>query len=135
MFVYKKKINFFDCDPAGILFYGRVYELCHSAYEAMIESFNLREDYWTNENYAVPIISSEAKYLKPIKNGDEIMVEIKVLRLKTSSFELLYDCKNKKGESCASVKTVHVFIDKKNWTKTGMSNELSSRFSDHLNEK
>jgi acyl-CoA thioesterase FadM len=58
MFVYKKKINFFDCDPAGILFYARVYELCHSAYEAMIETFNLIEDYWANENYVVPIISS-----------------------------------------------------------------------------
>jgi len=90
MFIFKKKINFYDCDPAGILFYGRVYELCHAAYESMIENFNLDEDFWTNENYIVPIISSEASYHKPIKYGDEVTVEIKVAKLRPSSFELEY---------------------------------------------
>lgn len=59
MFTFSKKIDFFDCDPAGIMFYGRIFELCHSAYEAMIESFNLSEDYWTNDKFVVPIIHSE----------------------------------------------------------------------------
>ena len=134
MFLYKKKINFFDCDPAGILFYARVYELCHSAYEAMIENFHLDEDYWSNENYIVPIISSEAKYSKPIKYGEEITVEIKVAQLKKSSFELQYDCKNKKEETCVNVRTVHVFLDKKNWAKIEMSKNLSEKFSKFLNE-
>ncbi len=124
MFKYKKKINFFDCDPAGILFYARVYELCHSAYEAMIESFNIEEDYWRNENYIVPIISSEASYHKPIKYADEITVEVKVSQLKKSSFELEYKCKNEKGENCVNVKTVHVFLNKKLWTKIEMHEKI-----------
>ena len=33
MFTIKRKINFFDCDPAGIIFYSRIFEFCHSAYE------------------------------------------------------------------------------------------------------
>ena len=132
MFLYKKKINFFDCDPAGILFYARVYELCHSAYEAMIEGFNLKEDYWTNESYAVPIISSEANYLKPIKYGDEITIEIKVTQLKSSSFELEYHCKNTKEEKCAEVKTAHVFVDKKTWKKTGIGKIIKESLERYL---
>jgi len=135
MFIFKKKINFYDCDPAGILFYGRVYELCHAAYESMIESFNLDKDFWTNENYIVPIISSEASYHKPIKYGDEVTVEIKVAKLRPSSFELEYECKNSKGENCVKVKTVHVFVDKKSWKKVEMSKELQAGFVRHLDRK
>jgi YbgC/YbaW family acyl-CoA thioester hydrolase len=120
MFTYKKKINFYDCDAAGVLFFARIYELCHSAYEAMIESFNLVEDYWNNEEYIVPIIKSEASYHKPIKYGETITVDIKVAQLKSSSFELNYECKNEKGEITNKVRTVHVCVRKKDWKKKEM---------------
>jgi YbgC/YbaW family acyl-CoA thioester hydrolase len=117
MFNIKKKINFYDCDPAGILFYGRVYELCHSAYEELISSFRLEENYWENDKYAVPILKSEAHYHKPIKYGETISVEIKVSKLKSSSFELEYKIKNEAGEKCTVVKTVHIFVDRPTWKK------------------
>ncbi|MEO8399887.1 MAG: acyl-CoA thioesterase [Ignavibacteriaceae bacterium] len=132
MFTSKKKINFYDCDPAGIFFYGKVYELCHSAYEDLIASFNLDHDYWRNEDYVVPIIQSAASYHKPIKYGELINVEIIVSQLKLSSFELQYDCKNEKGENCTKVKTVHVFIDKKSWKKKEMRKEIYNSFSKYI---
>jgi YbgC/YbaW family acyl-CoA thioester hydrolase len=133
MFIYKKKINFFDCDPAGILFYARVYELCHSAYEAIIESFNLEEDYWNNETYIVPIISSQALYKKPIKYSEEITVEVRVSELKNSSFELSYLCRNGNGENCADVKTVHIFLNKTTWEKTELPKKIRESLEDQLN--
>lgn len=132
MFSTKKKINFYDCDPAGILFYGRVYELCHSAYEDLISSFNLDYNFWENENFIVPIIHSEASYHKPIKYGETISVEILVNQLKSSSFELEYFCKNEKNEKCVVVKTVHVFIDKKTWKKIELRNEIKEGFKKYL---
>lgn len=132
MYIYKKKINFYDCDPAGIMFYGRVYELCHAAYEAMIESCNLNYDYWTNDKFIVPIIKSEASYHKPMKYGEEISVEIEVAQLKSSSFELVYECKNTKGEKCVKIRTVHVFVDKNNWEKTDIVYEVREGLEKHL---
>jgi YbgC/YbaW family acyl-CoA thioester hydrolase len=129
MFTYKKKINFYDCDAAGVLFFARIYELCHSAYEAMIESFNLVEDYWNNEEYIVPIIKSEASYHKPIKYGETITVDIKVAQLKSSSFELNYECKNEKGEVTNKVRTVHVCVGKKDWKKKEMDNKVYQSLS------
>ncbi len=117
MFSVKKRINFFDCDPAGIFFFARVYELCHSSYEEMIQSFNLNEDYWTNEKYIVPILKSEASYHKPIKYGETVTVEIHVNNLRTSSFELNYEIKNAEREICTKVKTVHIFVNKNTWQK------------------
>ncbi len=118
MFQYKRRINFYDCDPAGILFYGRIFQLCHEAYEAMIESFNLKDNYWVNENFIVPIIHSEAKYRKPLLAGETVELEITVTNLKDSSFELTYICKNNKGEVTNNVRTVHVFVNKSDWKKT-----------------
>ncbi|HSP86731.1 MAG TPA: acyl-CoA thioesterase [Ignavibacteriaceae bacterium] len=132
MFSVKRKINFYDCDAAGVLFFARIYELCHSAYEELIESFNLDEDYWNNEDYIVPIIKSEASYHKPLKYGDIVTVEIKVVQLKSSSFELNYECRNEKNEVTNKIKTVHVCADKKSWTKTTLNKKVFEGFSSHL---
>lgn len=126
MFKTTKKINFYDCDPAGILFYGRVYELCHSAYEELIASFNLKEDYWNNDEYVVPILKSEAHYHKPMKYGEIISIEVAVLNLKSSSFELEYELKNGAGEKCTVVRTVHVFVDKATWKKVQIKDKIKS---------
>lgn len=132
MFSIYKKINFYDCDPAGILFFARVYELCHSCYEEMIDSFKLEEDYWSNDNYVVPIIHSEAKYRNPLTYGQTASIEVKVTSLKTSSFELQYECKNEKGELCTEVKTVHVLIDKNTWKKKPLTEEIKKGLMKHI---
>jgi 1,4-dihydroxy-2-naphthoyl-CoA hydrolase len=133
MFSIKKKINFYDCDPAGILFFARIYELCHSCYEAMIESFNLKNNYWSNDDYIVPIIHSEAKYRNPFAYGQTANIELKVTSLKNSSFELQYECKNDRGDLCTEVKTVHVLIDKKTWEKKPLTEEIRKGLLKHTN--
>lgn len=134
MFQYKRRINFFDCDPAGILFFGRIFQLCHEAYEAMIESFNLKDNYWMNENFVVPIIHSEAKYRKPLHAGETVEIEITVTNLKDSSFELTYVCKNNKDEVTNNVRTVHVFVNKETWKKTKIIGEVKEGLCKHLVE-
>jgi 1,4-dihydroxy-2-naphthoyl-CoA hydrolase len=116
-FEVKRKINFYDCDIAGVLFFARIYELCHSAYEELIAGFELEEDYWNNDEYIVPIIKSEASYHRPLRYGEFVTVEIKVAQLKSTSFELNYECKNEKGEITDKVRTVHVCVSKKDWRK------------------
>jgi YbgC/YbaW family acyl-CoA thioester hydrolase len=135
LFNYKTKISFYDCDPAGILFYGKIFFLCHSAYEALIQSFNLKEDYWNNDVYAVPIIHSEASYHKSLKYNETVTIKIKVTQLKSSSFELEYECMNDNGENCVIVKTVHLFVDKKLWKKSVMSQEINKGFSKYFQQK
>lgn len=132
MFKTITRIKFSDCDPAGILFFGRVYELCHAAYEEMIKSFHLEEDYWSNDNFIVPIIKSEAHYHQPMKYGEEISIEISVKTLKSSSFELEYLLKNRDEVECVLVNTVHVFVDKRTWKKKAMKKEIANGFERFL---
>lgn len=132
MFKAKRKINFYDCDPAGILFYAKIYELCHSVYEEMIQSFNLKEDYWTSDDYVVPIIHSEANYKKPLFYNSFVEIELSVKSLSTSAFKLSYNCKNDAGELCVEVETTHVFVDKKTWKKKAIKDDTRSGLSEHL---
>jgi len=131
MFIYKRKINFHDCDVAGVLFFARIYELCHSAYEEMISTFDLEEDFWNNDNYIMPIIKSEASYHRPLKYGQTVTVEIKVEQLKSSSFELNYECKNENGDITDKVRTVHVCVSKKDWKKRELTLKVSEGLRKH----
>lgn len=131
MFKVNRRINFFDCDPAGIIFYSRLFDFCHSAYEQLIESFSISEDYWNNSHYVVPIIHTECDYYSPIKYGDEIEIILSVSELRNSSFELTYNI-IKKDEKCASVKTIHVFVDKEDWKKTNIPDEILIGLQKHL---
>jgi acyl-CoA thioester hydrolase/1,4-dihydroxy-2-naphthoyl-CoA hydrolase len=58
MFTIKRRINFYNCDPAGIMFYGNILFFCHSAYENLISSLKLPFDYWINDDFAVPIVQN-----------------------------------------------------------------------------
>lgn len=132
MFNRKRKVNFYDCDPAGILFYAKIYELCHSVYEEMIQSFNLKEDYWTNEDYVVPIIHSEANYKKPLVYNSFVEIELSVRSLSASAFKLFYNCKNEADELCVEVETTHVFVDKKTWKKKTIKDDVRAGLEKHL---
>jgi len=134
MFRYNKTINFYDCDPAGIIFFARIFEICHSAYEDFINSFNLKHNYWDNDKYAVPIIHTEAEFFLPLKPADKIIVEVIVTSLRESSFELTYTCRNAVGKVTNEVKTVHIFIDKKSWKKIPIDPEVNKNLKLHQQE-
>lgn len=131
MFTIKKRINFYDCDPAGILFYARLFEISHSIYEEMINSFNLKENYWTNEKFVVPIIKTDGAYFKPVKYGDVISINLTVTLKKENSFELTYDWFDNSGNLVAKARTVHVFVDKKRWIKIPIFDEIVKGLEAH----
>ena len=124
MFKSEIKINFYDCDPAGILFYANLFKFAHKTYEALIESFKLSDGYFNNENFVVPIIHTEGNYFIPMKPGDKIEVSVNVSDMRNSSFELTYKFVDKDSNLCADVKTVHVFVDKKSFEKINIPAEI-----------
>ncbi len=134
MITSKKKINFYHCDPAGILFYARLFEICHSVYEDMISTFKLAENYWQNDYYVVPIVKCEAGFFKPVKPGEEVTVELSVSELRETTFQLSYSIKNVSDIEVASAKTVHVFVDKKKWKGKEIIDPIRIGLSNHFKD-
>lgn len=106
----KRRVNFFDCDPAGIMFFGNAFRLIHSAYEEMISSFGI-DDYWLSDNFLVPITRTSLEFQNPVKAGEIVIIEIEVKQLREHSFELEYLCGDEKGNKFFTSDTVHVFTD------------------------
>jgi 1,4-dihydroxy-2-naphthoyl-CoA hydrolase len=127
MYKFQTKIFFFDADPAGILFFGRVFEICHRGYEDFIGSLNLNQNYFTHPDIAMPVIHTEADYFKPMKYGDAVNVFVSVEKIKNSSFEIKYALKNDLDEKFAVIKTAHVFIDKKSFSKIDIPEEFKEK--------
>jgi len=134
MFKIKQRINFYHCDPAGTLFYARLFEICHSVYEEMISSFNLEENYWQNDDYVVPIVKCDAGFYKPVTPGENVTVELVVSELRETTFVLSYSIKNKSDVEVASANTVHVFVDKKKWKGKEIKDSLRIGLSNYFKD-
>ena len=132
MFKYNHTIKFHEVDAAGIIFFANVYKIAHDAYQDFLFSLNFEENYFESKKYAIPLVHSSADYLKPIKFNDNITIEIKVVKLGDSSFELSYNFLNEKNEVMAQVETVHVMIEKENFKKTAITEELKESLTKFL---
>jgi len=129
MFQTKRVIEFSMCDNAGFLFFSRVFELFHSAYEEFIITSDLENDYFNSKEFAIPLIKIEADFKAPIKLHDVINIVIIVTEVKNSTFELTTHLIDESDTTRAIVKSVHVFVDKKTFSKR----EIPTDFRELLN--
>ena len=117
MFQTKRVIEFSMCDNAGVLFFSRVFELFHSAYEEFIITSDLENDYFNSKEFAIPLINIEADFNLPIKLHDIVNLVIEATGIKNSSFELTTHLIDDDEITKAIVKSVHIFVGKKNFSK------------------
>jgi acyl-CoA thioester hydrolase/1,4-dihydroxy-2-naphthoyl-CoA hydrolase len=134
MFSSNQKIFFYDADPAGIIFYANLFKIAHAAYEEFMGHLKLDRNYFFDKDFVLPIVHTEGDFLKPIKVGDELKVEIWVSQIKKSSFELNYKFSQMNNHVAAKVKTVHVCVSKITFVKTEVPFDLKSKLRQHLIE-
>ena len=114
-FVYTTPARFQDVDAAGVLFFGRIYDYLHMAYEEFWVSAGVdRVYFFSGAPWVVPIAHSEADYKFPIRHGDIVTVRIDVAKVGRASFELRYRVTGPKGPDDLRVtaKTVHAFASR-----------------------
>ncbi len=117
MYKYKTQISFDQCDPAGIIFYGRTFELAHRAFERLVVEAGIKWDDWfASDVFAVPIVHGEVDYFSPLRPGHEIEVICAVDKIGESSVAFAYRIE-REGELAAKLKTVHVFMNIADQTK------------------
>lgn len=124
MFQTKREIEFSMCDSAKVLFFSRVFELFHSAYEEFIITSNLENDYFNSEKYAIPILKIEADFKLPIKLHESIIIIIDITQIKNSTFELTTHLIDGNDITRAIVKSVHIFVEKGDFSKIDIPTDL-----------
>ncbi len=77
LFSTKQLCCFGLSDPAGILFFKNVFELAHQNLEQFISSSDFGWDAWfSNPEWAAPVIHCDAQYRSPILSGKELQVDL-----------------------------------------------------------
>jgi 4-hydroxybenzoyl-CoA thioesterase len=105
------RIEWGDCDPAGIIFYPTYFKIFDNATAALFEAalgmtkFQYLKAY---EFAGFPLVDTRARFVKPTRFGDDVTVESTVT-LGTSSFTVQHRILIK-GELCAEGTEKRVWV-------------------------
>lgn len=124
MFSTERIVEFGMCDIGGILFFAKIFDLTHSAYEEFVLSSDLEENYFENKHFAIPLVGVTADFLKPITLHEVLGIGIIASKIGNSSFQLTNTFFDEDGEPKAIVKTNHVFVDKIDFKKIEIPKEF-----------
>jgi 4-hydroxybenzoyl-CoA thioesterase len=85
------RIEWGDCDPAGIIFYARYYEIFDVSTTMMLErALGMKKiDYLKAFDFTGhPLLETRARFLKPTRYGDDVVIETAVVDCGRTSFKV-----------------------------------------------
>ena len=110
---YPLSIPFHDIDAAGIVFFAHLFRYAHEAFEHFLDHIGQPLNRMLTEGQLLlPLVHSEADFLKPLLHGEKLQVELHVRVIRRRSFTLGYRILDDLGNERASLETVHVAVDK-----------------------
>lgn len=131
MFQTKERLSFYDCDPAGIIFFASLLKIAHTTYEKFLAHISPNRNFFFDKELVLPIIHCEADYYKPLKAFDEIDVSVVVKEARDNSFELNYKFEID-SKLYAEAETIHVCVEKNKFVKTSLPIQLKEKLNEYL---
>lgn len=87
-FLTEQKVLFKHCDPAGIVFYPRYFEMMNDTVEDFF-STGLQAPFENlHKKGAVPTVDIHTQFKKPSRHGDRLAIELKPLRIGNASLDI-----------------------------------------------
>ena len=111
-FTYTHVVRFSEVDPAGILFFSRVAEHCHAAYEAFVLAAGLSVPaYFGGSDWKAPIVRWEVDYHAPSRLGEALTVAIVGLDIGRTSLTFRFTVTGPDGRPRTSARMVAVCVE------------------------
>jgi 4-hydroxybenzoyl-CoA thioesterase len=85
------RIEWGDCDPAGIVFYPRYFEMFDTSTTALFErALGMKKSEFLKAYDAVgyAMVDARARFRSPTRFGDDVVIETTLTELKASSFSV-----------------------------------------------
>jgi 4-hydroxybenzoyl-CoA thioesterase len=105
------RIEWGDCDPAGIIFYPRYFEIFDASTSALFEralELTKLQMFKTFDFAGFPLARTRARFVKPTRFGDDVTVETKI-SFGRSSFEIEHRL-SLDGETCVECSEKRVWV-------------------------
>lgn len=129
IFMFPIQIRFAHCDPAGIVFYPRYFELFNAVIEDWCEHglhSSFREMH-LHLGYGLPTVHVECSFLKPSELGENLQAQLLVARIGTTSLHVEINLLDSDGAQRVAAKMVLVLMD--------MKTRKAIRFPEQLRQK
>ena len=111
VFEQRQKVLFRHCDPAGIVFFPRYFEMMNDVNEAFFEA--LRAPWHDlHRGQAVPTAQLETRFTAPSRHGDVLLFQLRVVQVGRTSLTLdtVAECDGERRLHCRAT-MVHVGAD------------------------
>ncbi|KAB2883237.1 MAG: acyl-CoA thioesterase [Pseudorhodoplanes sp.] len=85
------RIEWGDCDPAGIVYYPRYFAMFDHSTTTLISAASGLNKFDLLKKYAMagyPMVDTRARFLVPIRYGDDVTIESQFTKVGTSSFDI-----------------------------------------------
>ncbi len=111
-FVHQITARFFEVDRAGIIFFGRIFEYCHTAYEQLLAAMGTGiTELFEEHNLGMPLVHAEADFCKPIRMQERIDVQLEVSAISERSIHFSFRLVGSDdGVQRATASLVHAFV-------------------------
>jgi len=133
VFVHDQLIRFAHCDPAGIVYFPRFFDLAHSTMEDWFAS-GLKQplpDLIRERRIGTPTVSVECEFVKPLRMGDTLSFELRVLKAGNASVQLAYTGKKGGIEHLRMLQTI-AFMALDSGSATPIPADLRPRIEEYL---
>ena len=122
-------VRFGDCDPAGIVFYPRYFEMFNNLVEdwhreALQFSFT---EIVTTRNWGLPTVHLEADFVAPTRFGEVLSASLSVREIGTTSVSLDILLQGPDGADRVRGKVVLVWIDRRVTQSIPIPDEVRAR--------
>jgi len=95
------KIHFSECDPAGIVFYPQYFVLFNDLIESWVDALLPESGYHGvigGRRLGMPTVRLEVDFKAISRMGDQVWLELQVVRLGARSLTLAWRCTGSDGE-------------------------------------
>ncbi len=84
---FKQKVLFKHCDPAGIVFYPRYFEMINDCIESFFDVVLANPFEQLHKFGGVPTAQIQTRFLSPSRHGDQLLFKLQVPNVGNSSAE------------------------------------------------
>ena len=113
MFICKKRVFLRDTDATGVIYFSVLLQYALEAFEEFLHREKKPLSTLFKKGYFCPIVHTEADYKAPIRVGDELSIELSLIKLSNRSFTIGADFKKIPSLiSAGHTKIVHAFVFK-----------------------
>ena len=129
--VIETTVRITHTDAAGVVYFARVLDLAHIAYEEAMDAVGHPLAAVIAEGrHGYPIVHAEADYRRPMRLGDRLSIAVEVAEVTQRSFRLAYEVSvlGEQTAVAANASTVHASID----ARTGRAADLPEALTEAL---